>query len=565
MVRYLLILVLISGCSIQSRKDQENLRTFFAQKNFALSESYLNSSDLAQKDNRLLYLMDLASIRFEQKRFKDAADLFVEANELVDKLYTKSIRKVILSSTLNENFKVFYGSIYERSLLYFYQALSFYQIALEGGYTKVTKTNEKLIEERIELTEPQKKAYFGKVRSTLIAWDSFFQEIRRSKSFKSFLKQDLLAKILASTLHKALGSRRDLEIAYLLDQDARSYLVELGPAQKLFNTNYVTYNKELRDAYNSGKSGKNLKSKNFTPEYTELLDQLEYDILSYAKRYRGNDYSRLFKRYKPSKIVSKKLKKKTNSNVTVLLQEGLISKRIAKDYTYNLRTAVDSIEDKNTRALVNGIGVPILTYFALGPLGLGYVSHHGNVSIYTRHNAGDLMTKEVGLEFELPYADPSKVESEYFIEIKNGEKKVSSAKLTALGSLSDASFIYNQEVIDNSFKSRGTRIAIKYIVAIIAAYKTYESVKKSSGELFAKPAAMAQFLLSQKGIKQTEKVDIRYWSTLPDIFLKANFSIPRGDYDVVFQEKKSGKAVRNLKLGKIKVDGKRTIFSDRLF
>ena len=112
MVRYLLILVLISGCSIQSRKDQENLRTFFAQKNFALSESYLNSSDLAQKDNRLLYLMDLASIRFEQKRFKDAADLFVEANELVDKLYTKSIRKVILSSTLNEHFKVFYGSIY---------------------------------------------------------------------------------------------------------------------------------------------------------------------------------------------------------------------------------------------------------------------------------------------------------------------------------------------------------------------------------------------------------------------------------------------------------------------
>ncbi len=564
MVRLLLLLVLTS-CSIQSRKDQENLRVLFSQKNFVESESYLNKSDLAEEDNKLLYLMDLASIRLEQKRYKDAADLFVEANKLVDKLYTKSIRKAVLSNTLNENFKVFYGSIYERSLLYFYQALSFYHVYLEGGYTVIKKTEEKTIEERVELSAQEKRSYQSRVRSTLIAWDSFFQEIRRSSSFKSFLKQDLLAKVLASTLHKALGSRRDLEIAYILDQDARNYLVELGPAQKLFNTDYVLYNKELREAYDAGKSGKGLKSKSFTPQYTELLDQLEFDVLAYAKKNRSNDYSRLYKRYKPSKKVVAKLNTKNKSNITFLLQEGLISQRVAKDYTYNLRTAVDNIEDKNTRALVNGIGVPVLTYFALGPLGLGFVSHHGNVSVYSRHSAGEVLTKEVGLEFELPYAAPSHIESEYFIAVKNGQKTIKTSRLTAIGSLSDTSFIYNQEVIDNSFKVRGTRIAIKYIVAILAAYKTYETVRDSSGELFAKPAALAQFLLSQKGIKETEKVDVRYWSVLPDTFLKIDLSLPKGDFDIVFQEKKSGKVIRTLNLGKITIDGKRSIFSDRLF
>ena len=62
----------------------------------------------------------------------------------------------------------------------------------------------------------------------------------------------------------------------------------------------------------------------------------------------------------------------------------------------------------------------------------------------------------------------------------------------------------------------GVRVGIKYLIAIIAAYKTYQMSKDNP---FGPTLVMAQFILSSKGILQTERADTRHWTLLPsDIY-----------------------------------------------
>ncbi len=559
----LIFVIIFSGCSIQSRKDQAAFREFIQQKQWDKAEAFLKNSSLKKdEENKLLYLMELGNLYFRKEYYSKSARIFVQANELVDKLYTKSVKELVASSIINENQKTFYGSLFERSQLYYFQALSFYNLYMRGEQFVKGKEDKDYKLEKIP--NSKLKQIKSQVRSTLIAWDSFYSEMIRSTRSKTFLKRSFLAKQLAASLHQALGTRRDKEIAYQLKKDAYDILIELGPTLKIFNEEFKNYNGDLVEAYNNKKSGKSLTSKKLSDKFIETRDKLAIEILSYAKRARSTEYKRLIKKIRPNNEILKQVNSYKAGNVIFVLQEGLISPMVAKDYSYNLRSAIDGIESPNTRNLVNAIGVPVITYFALGPLGLGFASHHGNVSVYSRHSAGEAITKEVGIEFELPYSPPSSEKGDFYLLIKSGKNIIKKKKLAVLGSLSDTSFIYAQELISNSFTKRATRVGIKYLLAIIAAYKTYETIKESSGELFAKPAAIAQFLISQKGIKETEKADVRYWTSLPDLFLQQELRLKPGNYDVEVTEVKAGKVIRQVNAGSVFVRNKPTIFSYNL-
>ena len=131
---FILILVIIfSGCSIQSRKDQAAFREFIQQKQWDKAEAFLKNSSLKKdEENKLLYLMELGNLYFRKEYYSKSARIFVQANELVDKLYTKSVKELVASSIINENQKTFYGSLFERSQLYYFQALSFYNLYMRG-------------------------------------------------------------------------------------------------------------------------------------------------------------------------------------------------------------------------------------------------------------------------------------------------------------------------------------------------------------------------------------------------------------------------------------------------
>ncbi|MFT6632965.1 MAG: hypothetical protein ACJAS4_002933 [Bacteriovoracaceae bacterium] len=567
----LLSFLVTIGCSVQSRKDQSDFRNLFAQKQFIKAETFLKTSVIkTDEENKLLYMMELGTLYFYQGFYKKAANVFVDANTLVDKLYTKSIKEALASSILNDNSKTFYGSIFERSQLYQYQAMSFYQLAKRGSFYKETLKDGVKTKTLVNLSKNQIRTNYDRVRSTLIAWDSFFQEMNRIKGIKTFLKHDLMAKQIAAKLHESLGTKRDRSIALQLYKDAFDIFKEMGPTLKVFNEKYKEYNAELKDVYNKKLEKSKMKAKKLTSSYQDLKDELIYKIIYLTKKVRSSDYQKIVRKYKPSKEIKNRLRKKSLNNVSFLIEKGLISQLEGKDFSYNLRSAIDGIKSPTTRALVNGIGVPVLTYFALGPLGLGYATHYSNnVTVYSRHGAGEILTKEVGIEFELPYAKASNENTNNYLRIFKGKKQVLEKQLTYLSSLSDISFINAQEMIENSFTKRATRVGVKYVTAIIAAYGTYQKMKDAGGELFAKPAAMAQFLISQKAIKQTEKADARHWSTLPGSHLNLELNLPNGQYRVEYIERNSDNTqlLRSVNLGEVDILNQKnqSLFSYRTF
>ncbi len=559
-----ILLFCLLGCSVQSRKDQDSLKKYFKTKAFDQAEAFLNQSSLKkEKENRLLYLMELGNLYYYQEKYRKSARVFNEANEFVDQLYTKSIKEALASSIINDNSKSYYGAIFERSQLYMMKALSFWKLATRGYYFKTKKVDGQDKELKVELSTNEIRKNKDRVRATLVAWDSFFQDISRIKGIKTFQKNDFLAKVFAAQLHEALGEKRDNQIALQLYQDAYDIFIELAPTQKVFNKEYKNYNKQLKDFYNQDIKRSSVVAKTMTNNFKQTNDFLKYKILKLAKAYRPSLISRLKNKLKPSNNILKKINKKT---ISLHIERGFITGLEGRDFSFNLRSAVDSIEDPNTRALVNGIGVPILTYFALGPLGLGYASHHGNVTVYSRHGAGELLTKEVGIEFELPYAKASEFDKTAYLVIKQKDKVVLKERINVISSLSDTLFIHAQEMIANSFNKRASRVGVKYILAIVAAYKTYETMKETSGELFAKPAAVAQFLISQKGIKETEKADVRHWSSLPSEHMLVDMALSNGNYDLYYVESTRDTKNREISLGNIIINnGQKTFFTYRTF
>jgi len=571
----LFILLTLSSCAIQSRNDQKSIRSLYQRGHLSQALSKLENSDLKkEKVNRLLYLMEKGKLLYADKQYFKASNVFLQANELVDKLYTKSIRESIASGIINDNSKTYFGSVFERSMLYYYQALSYFKLHQIGKYKQVKEVtvkdkdgNESLESKEVWITLDKKKrrTYLFSARASLVAWDTFFKDVQRSSRIKTLYQSDLMSKILGGNIHEQFARRSESQIALDLYKDARKVLIQLGPSYKNFNEEFKKYSLELKSKLDV--SGYKIKKETIitTSNYKNLKDYLDYKILFLTRKYKRNTFKTWFKRLSPSKAVLKRLKNK-EPNVSILIEDNIVAELKAKMFTYNLRTALENIESPGTRALVKGIGIPILTYFAMGPLGLGGISRSGNTTIYTSHNVGTNMVSEVGIEFELPMVEESAYVRPYKLIISKGTAEkaevVYSGPLVMTGPISDIALQAANERVSNSFAKRGTRIAIKHVVAILAAYNTYKSVQGSAGEFLAKPAAIAVYLSGSKGIAATEKADARYWSTLPgNIFLKELYIAP-GSYDVKVHIPSEKLKVSIVSLGKLEVkDQKKNLFT----
>ena len=531
----LLLFVVLLSCSHKQREEQLQIKKLFEQGLYDKALDVLANSTLRkEKENRLLYLLQKGKLYYAKELYFEASLIFQEASELMDKLYTKKVREVLMSGIMNEKSKSYRGQIYERSLLFYYQAQSHLKIYQNGRYQRQKKKNVdgkkvEYLEEQV-LSASQKRDQLFKARAAVVAWDTFYKELQRSNSKSSF-KHDLFAKILAAQVHELVNKRSDGQISLQLYKDAYKILRIVGPSLESFNSTHEKYHKELWD---SGKSKKELKS--LTTTYNELESYLIAKILQMTKKYRSYEFKKLKKQYAKNKAAIESLK--NFGKKKILVETRSIAPLIGEDFSYNLRSAIESVESPGAKAFISAVGVPVLTYFAMGPLGLGSVSTSGNTRIYMRHSAGEAMVSEAGIEFEMPVIKSlPKLKFDTLYLFKKSEKidlqkspVVASRKLKLVGPLSDMASMMNQEMISNSFSKRGVRIAIKHIIAIIAAYKTYQAVQDTSGELFAKPAAFAQYLASAKGIKATEKTDTRQWSTLPSEILVTELDIANGEY-----------------------------------
>jgi hypothetical protein len=494
---------------------------------------------------------------YAKKDYFEAAQIFQTAQDKMDKLYTKKIRELMLSGIVNDNSDSYRGQIYERSLLYYYQALTYLKIYQKGEYHRIkTRLNKDKKKEKYrevqKLTPSQKKQELFKARAAILAWTLFIKIFSDLKT-ESLFKHDLFAKILAAEIHELIPKRSDGQIALQLYKDALKILEKIGPTLKVFNEFSEPFHRKL---FEEEKRMKELIKKTKTYKLTKKF--IYENILRLTKRFRSYEYNKLKKAYVKE---YPDLDLAVNTNVKVLIEKKMIAELIAKDLSYNLRSAIDQVESPTAKAFIQGIGVPVLTYFAMGPLGLGSVSRTGNTYVYMRHNVGEKIVEEAGVEFEMPIIKNDEEYKAYELVVYKAEnkKEIDLNKLKPLaiksfslvGPISDMAAMINKETVSNNFTTRGARIAVKHVLAIIAAYKTYQTMQESSGELLAKPAAFAQYVASAKGIKESEKADTRQWSTLPHGVHLAKLNLAAGDYILGLKELGENKPIS--KLGNIQV------------
>jgi hypothetical protein len=208
-LKYFLLVLILASCSIKQRKEQAQIRDLYKKGLYKKALSVLEKSTLKEKEeNKLLYFLQKGKLLFAKKDYYEASQVFLQAQEKMDKLYTKKVREMILSGIVNDNSESYRGQIYERSLLYYYQALSHLKIYQDGKYHRInTRINKDQKKEKYteiqELTPSQKKQELFKSRAAILAWDSFYKDLQRSKS-ESLFKHDLFAKILGAEIHELI-------------------------------------------------------------------------------------------------------------------------------------------------------------------------------------------------------------------------------------------------------------------------------------------------------------------------------------------------------------------------
>ncbi|MGZ3806829.1 MAG: hypothetical protein ACXVCE_01985, partial [Bacteriovorax sp.] len=187
--QYLFSLLLVSfflqACSSGGREDRKELRTFFLTGSYDQGLSFIDKSKFYQdKDEKLLALMEKGMLLHAKGDWEESSRVLNEARTLSQELYTVSLSKKAEKTLLNDNYDVYYGEIYERSLLHFYLSLNAIL-----NYQKTKKRDD-----------------LFRARAEVLAWDSFLSSIKEDRLGKSVYKNDLLLKIYGAKIHEMVDT-----------------------------------------------------------------------------------------------------------------------------------------------------------------------------------------------------------------------------------------------------------------------------------------------------------------------------------------------------------------------
>jgi len=277
-----------------------------------------------------------------------------------------------------------------------------------------------------------------------------------------------------------------------------------------------------------------LKNYNLFPSFNNVSDIFKKNFTDFHKF--GEDKVRKFY-VKPTtyqnQLTSFLKEDHFSHNVAVLLQEGRIAKRIVKEYEFPLPIIGTGSGSSYVSSGTN------LFDFAFQILHLGGATHPT-------------------ISYELPSVEnkPFKRNVKIILTDKAG-KFVKESPIHLINPMSEISYHSFQNEIGGIKTKIGTRVATKHLAAITSAYAAYKtSVSNKMNPLAARFLAAAMYATSNKMIKQSEKADLRYWSTLPNSLLFTSFSLPIGDYLYKVQNAQG----INLDTGELKVVDKEISF-----
>lgn len=494
-------------------KDQMlEYRAAYQAQDFEKAQAILEKSDLKNdQKSSLLWHMEMGTVALSRNDEDSAIIHFQTSLDLIDRLYTKKLSSKAASLLINDASDEFYGANYERSYAYYFLAKSYYSRYLKK----------------------QVKLDLQAARATILAWDTYFTDLQRSATSKTLYHTDLMLKVFGGQIHEISDIRNDDQIALQLYKDAYKILDAEGGVFALFNKKNIDYTRSFESNLKNGK-GPDQKLYDKTHAYKDLKDFIQFKILSLTKEIRSGDYAGQVKALNPSKIVTSKVELGP-TNVVLVLEEGMIPQKIGKPFNFGIKGAVNAVNNPAAKTFIATVGTEFVTAFAMNKLGMIPERTANAGSFIFAHDVTKLAVQEAAVEFELPMIDnvPLVQRQEVFILNEKGVV-VHHSPLPVVSENGDIARIVLEEDVVSRYTKTGTRVAVRHIIAIVAAMKVYQSLKQGNGEgdFLAKTAAMATYVGAAKGIAALEKADTRHWTTLPQALRMTELKLPPGKYQV---------------------------------
>lgn len=485
-------------------------RDAFALGDFETAQKVLDESVLKDdKKSALLWHLEKGTLAFRRDQLDESVNHFQRSLALIDELFTKRLSAKAATLLINDASDVFYGASYERSYAHYFLA--------KALYARYLKTGNKLD--------------LQGARGTILAWDTYFTDLQRSSTYKTLYHTDLMLKVFGGEIHEVSGIKGDKQIALQLYKDALSILEKEGGIFTLFNLKNTEYIKDAEARLKEGKAP-NDKFYEKTPAYHDLKNFIHYKILVVTKEVRGFDFQTQVTALKPSPEILKKVQEGT-PNVVIVIEEGFIPPKIGKNFNIGLKGAAEMSGDPRTRKAIMQVGSAVLAEFAMNKLGMTPGNSASAGSFLFGYEATKLAVQEAAIAFELPMIEnvPPVQRMELFILDEQGVV-VKREPIPVVSENGDIARVVLEEDAVARYVRTGSRVAVKHILAIVAAYGVYQKLRSKSEDFLAKTAAMATYVGASKGIAAMEKADVRHWTTLPQAIRMMELKLPPGSYKV---------------------------------
>lgn len=478
----IIALVFISACSSGGREERLELKKFFVTGAYDQAIHYIDNSKFYREKNELLLgLLEKGMILHAKGEWLESNRMLDQARKISADLYTISLSKKTEKALFNDNFDLFYGEVYERSLIHFYLSLN--------AILNYQKTN-------------QRDDLF-KARAEVLAWDSFLSSVKEDRLGKSVYKNDLLLKLYGAKIHEMMGTREDRQIALQLYKDAQDVVFKNYNTYPSFNHNYKLFKQDFEK----------LASMPLTEIKKKYINESDHQKV--LNQYIQQNINRLTKAAAPRKTGEVK------AFVTIVFEKGLIAEKVAEKSFYSL--------DFLARE-------PLLALFVADVLGLLPAPNTYNPGgAYLGLGVATVALKTIGVGFELPKVLNINIPKIQTLIVKNNEgKEILKKEISLVNPLGD---IAEEAIYESSgwvYSRVGIRLASKHAAAIAASFATYKALGGGQRQenFLAKNAAMVQYIGAAKAIEESEKADTRNWSTLPNEIRLVDLDLTPGAYQL---------------------------------
>jgi hypothetical protein len=488
------MVISLSACATADVAKMRESRKSFLASDFAGAEKALYSPEIFEnKQNRLQHFLMLSSIAMSEGHFEKAAYFLQKSRDWSNEVRSDHAGFEWFESNYG-------GNPIEFSYIHHFLVLS-YQLLADAGSTPAWSTPEIKDKGGLVLVQaqnfpartfsPKEIADFrSKARSELMAWDSHFENLKRSFAGEPYYQSDVWAKLLASYVHGTSSSNSEKRTGeILLDQ---------------------------------------------------ALEQLKNDVNGLPTL--GNHRATIEKL--AEKLQSRFSSKKNGDGNLFVCEVGVVDRYKIQKYHLGLSTLFKGIEDPFLRSQLESIGWQVLMHYApefgLTVYAGGIVGALGGGDSDEDDEAGppkfftDSVDSSLGFQISFPTIRKPDPSTRMELQLAGSEGKNLTYALPIVSPLQEI-LSHELEVREKKqMLARGMKIGVQYLAALVTAVSAYRAADQEGNGL-KKLAIIAGYFFAKKAIDRANRPDLRSWDTLPFLLAADYLDDLKGDYQATIR------------------------------